>query len=248
VPRPKGTFYRQLTPPPQFLEPKKPDDKEPSVLNPEYVDWVAKDQQVLSYLLTSLSKEILGRVNTEITASRAWAAIQAMFAAQSRARVIATRMALATASKGSSTISEYFAKMKSLADEMTSAGKKIEEEELVSYILTGLDEPFDPVVGAVAARVEPITVNELFTQLVSHEQRLDLRGNNNQSSANLAARGNRDRGNQNNQGRNGAGNRNRGGRSNTNNSSPGRANGGRGPGGQQRAPFQPGVFCQLCGK
>lgn len=30
----------------------------PPVLNPEFEQWVAKDQQVLSYLLTSLSREI----------------------------------------------------------------------------------------------------------------------------------------------------------------------------------------------
>ena len=159
--------------------------------NPDYDIWMAKDQQVLSYLLTSLSKEILGQVSTEVTASTAWAAIVGMFASQSRVRVIATRMALAIASKGSSTIGEYFAKMKGLADEMASAGKKIEDEELVSNILTGLDEPFDPVVSAVAARVEPITMNELYTQLVSFEQRMEIRGGWQQSSANIVAKGGR---------------------------------------------------------
>jgi hypothetical protein len=37
------------------------------------------------------------------------------------------------------TISEYTAKMKSLVDEMASAGKALEDEELVSYIMVGLD-------------------------------------------------------------------------------------------------------------
>ena len=53
--------------------------------------------------------------------------------------------------------------MKTLADEMASAGRKLEDEELVSYILTGLDLDFDPVVLAVTARVEPISVAELYT-------------------------------------------------------------------------------------
>lgn len=155
---------------PEYLPKKTDDDKEPQVENPDYAVWIAKDQEVLSYLLTSLSKEILGRISSEVTAAKAWAAIESMFVSQSRARVIATRMALATVSKGSSTISEYFAKVKGLADDMASAGRKIEDEELVSYILTGLDLDYDPVVSAVAARVEPISVNELYTQLISHEQ------------------------------------------------------------------------------
>jgi hypothetical protein len=41
-------------------------------------------------------------------------------------------MALATTQKGSSTIAEYIAKMKSLAD---ATGKKLDDEELISYFL-----------------------------------------------------------------------------------------------------------------
>jgi hypothetical protein len=67
-------------PPSEYLAPKSGDDKEPPMLNPEYESWVAKDQQVLSYLLASLSKEILSHVSTKVTASAAWAAIEAMFA------------------------------------------------------------------------------------------------------------------------------------------------------------------------
>ena len=133
------------------------------MLNPEYEAWVAKDQQVLSYLLASLSKEILGQISTEVTASAAWAAIEAMFASQSRARIITTRMALATASKGSSSIAEYYSKMKGLADDMASAGKKLEDQELISYILTGLSKDFDPVVSVVAVCAKPITIQELYT-------------------------------------------------------------------------------------
>jgi hypothetical protein len=48
-------------------------------------------------------------------------------------------MALATASKGTSSISEYIAKMKGLADEMAALGRRLEDEELVSYVLKGLD-------------------------------------------------------------------------------------------------------------
>jgi len=147
--------------------------------------------------------------------------------------------------KGTNSISEYFGRMKTLADEMASAGRKLEDEELVSYILTGLDLDFDPVVSAVTARVEPISVAELYTQLISHEQRLEMRsGDGNQSSANMASRG--DRG--------GSGNRSggggRGGSGGSGHGGYGRGNkGGRGGGGGQRKqPFQPGVYCQVCTK
>jgi hypothetical protein len=57
-----------------------------------------------------------------------WKHIETSFAAQCRSRVINTRMALATTQKGSMTAAVYVSKMKSLADDMASAGKKLEDE------------------------------------------------------------------------------------------------------------------------
>ena len=73
-------------PPAQYLPKKKPDDMEEEVpiLNKEYNTCVAKDQQVLSYLLVSLSREILQQVSTATTDAEAWAAIEGFFASQSR--------------------------------------------------------------------------------------------------------------------------------------------------------------------
>ena len=72
--------------------------------------------------------------------------------------------------RGSSFINEYFTKMKALAYEMASTGKKLEDEELVSYILTGLDLDFNLVVSAVAFGVEPISIS------FEHRMELPTRG------------------------------------------------------------------------
>jgi hypothetical protein len=124
-----------VEPPAKFLPKKKPDDTdEAPVANPDYATWVAKEQTVLSYILTNLSKEILGHVNTEVTARGAWRTIEALFASQSRAKIISTRMALTSATKGTSSISEYFTKIKGLADEMAAAGRKAEDEDEHVYM------------------------------------------------------------------------------------------------------------------
>lgn len=166
--------------PAQFLDTSlETDSKEGKkvdpVPNPAYDMWMVQDQQFLSYLFSSLSKEIFAQVARHHTVATLWAAIQELHASQSRARIIATRMALATATKGSSSLAEFFTKMKGLADDMAAAGRKLEDEELVSYILTGLDLEFDSVVSAVASRVEPIFVAELYAQLLSFEQQREMR-------------------------------------------------------------------------
>lgn len=101
-----------------------------------------------------------------------------------------TRIALATTQKGNLSVTEYMTHMRALSDEMIAAGKPLDDEELVSYILAGLDLEFNPVVSAVVAKVEPITVGELYSQLLSFEQRVDLYQRNQAgSSANSAGRG-----------------------------------------------------------
>jgi hypothetical protein len=66
-------------------------------------------------------------------------------------------------------VAEYVGKMKTLTDEIVSAGRKLDDEELVEYILTGLGEDFNLIVSAVCARIEPISVGELYSQLLHFE-------------------------------------------------------------------------------
>ncbi|XP_066385162.1 uncharacterized protein [Miscanthus floridulus] len=174
---------------PAILSGNKPDKNVDPLPNPDYEKWVAKDQQVLSYLFSSLSKEIFAQVSSAETAAKLWAAIECVNASQSRARIISTRMALATASKGASPIADYFTKMKGLADDMASVGCKLEDEELVSYILTILDLEYNSVVSAVTTRSNPsLSVSFILNWLVLNSA-WEMHGGGSQSSANMAAKG-----------------------------------------------------------
>ncbi|XP_062179918.1 uncharacterized protein LOC133884494 [Phragmites australis] len=93
------------------------------VPNPAFEEWDAVDQQILSFLLSSLSREILIQVSTASTAAQAWRSIEDIFGSQTRARTVNLRIALSTTKKGSSTVAEYFAKMKSYGDDMAAAGR-----------------------------------------------------------------------------------------------------------------------------
>jgi hypothetical protein len=50
-------------------------------------------------------------------------------------------------------------------------GKTLDDEEMVTYILTGLDIEYNSVVSTAVAQVEPISMNELYGQLLSFESR-----------------------------------------------------------------------------
>jgi hypothetical protein len=146
-------------------------------------------------------------------------------------------MALATATKGTSSITESYTKMKGLADDIASTGKKLDDEDLVTYILTGLGEEFESIITVVANIVEPITVPELYAQLIGHEQRKEIHtGGGHHLSANATTRGDCGGG-----GYSGGSRGRDGGRG-------GYHNNGNGGGGVHGHNFQPRIFCQICGK
>jgi hypothetical protein len=159
------------------------EEKIEDVPNPAYAAWKAQEQQVLSYLLTSISRDILIQVAALAYAVEVWKHIETSFTSQSCARVINTRMMLATTQKGSSSAVEYISKMKTLADNMASVGKKLDDEELCSYILARLDYKHNLFVSSIAARVEPVTLGELYSQLLSFENRLKIQSGSLQSSS-----------------------------------------------------------------
>jgi hypothetical protein len=134
----------------------------------------------------------LAQVAAQDNAADLWAAIESMYAPQNRARIVNTRLALATAHKGTQSVTEYVGKMRTLGDEMAAAGKPIDNDELLTYILTGLDIEFNPVVTSLLSRKESVTVSEAYSQLLAFETRMEIMGSGNSgSSANSANRGGR---------------------------------------------------------
>ena len=152
------------------------------VPNPAYATWVAQDQQVLGFLLSSLTRGVLIQVSSLEHSAEVWAALTAMYSSQSRAQVMQIRMQLASAQKGEKRVSEYFARMRSLGDAMMSAGKKMDDDDLTAYILAGLDAEWNPLVTSMTTRADPVPLSELYAHLLNFETRLDIQNGGAQGS------------------------------------------------------------------
>ena len=148
--------------PAKTLELVKDDKTKVTTINPEYERWVKEDQLLLGHLNNSLSREILGAVVNETTSASVWAMLTEMFSVQSQARVVNLKMQLANCNKGNQTAAAYYAKVKALGDELAAAGRPIPDEELVTFILAGLDFDYNPLVSSVLGRVPAITLSELY--------------------------------------------------------------------------------------
>jgi hypothetical protein len=92
-----------------------------------------------------------------------------MFASHSRTRVSNLRVALAKTRKENMMTAAIFTKMKGLADELAAAGRPIDEEELVEYLLAGLDESYNTLFAAIDVNGgEDLTVSDLYAQVCAY--------------------------------------------------------------------------------
>jgi hypothetical protein len=173
------------------------------------------------------------------------------------ARVNNVRIALANAQKGQQTVVAYFAHMRALADELAAAGKPLQDDELGSYILAGLDMEYQPLVSALDARNVPASLDEIFAMMSNFDQRAALysgSGGGFKSSANAAARGrgggsSRYRGPPRTKGKSGGGNHNNNSRSNGIGGRPPSSNNrGRRNSSNNKNSRPDAIRCQICGK
>ena len=79
--------------------------------NPEHAIWVTQDQQVLSFFIATLSREVLLQVSNCSTA-----APLESFSSQSRTRIIQLREQISHTRKGDLSTAAYFTKMTGIAD------------------------------------------------------------------------------------------------------------------------------------
>ncbi|XP_044454007.1 uncharacterized protein [Triticum aestivum] len=146
------------------------------VPNPTYEIDRARDSQVLSFLFNSISPPVMVQIASCTTASAAWIVITEIFISQTQAAIVNTRIALSTTKKGNSTIAEYLGRMKALGDEMAAIGKPLTDDDMVSYILAGLDFDYISFVSSVCARTVPVKPNELYAQHQLREPPRHVRG------------------------------------------------------------------------
>ncbi|XP_059452816.1 uncharacterized protein LOC132183403 [Corylus avellana] len=168
-------FMDGTNPPPQQTIPNANTaaDVPATMLNLDFMQWVQKDQMILSVLISTLTEPFMVHAVGCATARALWDALISMFASQSRARIMQIHYQLATSKKGNSSIIEYFQKIKNLSDTLVAAGQPLNDFESVPFLLVGLGSDYDPFVTSVTTRVDPLTIDEINGHLLAHEMRIE---------------------------------------------------------------------------
>src|SRR6266540_1193028 len=84
------------------------------------------------------------------TARSLWLAIEALFTANKASRAIYLSHDFHSMTQGDSTISNYYQRMKNVADALHDVGHAVKDSQLILNLLRGLNKPFSNTADDIA--------------------------------------------------------------------------------------------------
>ncbi|KAA8549295.1 hypothetical protein F0562_000979 [Nyssa sinensis] len=97
------------------------------------------------------------------------------FASQSRTRVHHLKRKLQTLHQGSMKCTDFLEKAKLVSDELVAVGKPLADDDLMSYIVNGLNPSFNPFITSLsfATRDKNVSFEDFQAELLSYELLLE---------------------------------------------------------------------------
>ena len=114
------------------------DDQGGIVINIAYQKWWRQDQQVLSFIVSSLSEAVLPCVVGKITAKEAWSALIKHCSSTNPSGIMHLHNHLHNTQKGSRSVAEFVQEIRRTCDELAAAGYPVQDTVSIYAILRGL--------------------------------------------------------------------------------------------------------------
>jgi hypothetical protein len=154
--------------PPKTLTNAETQEQQP---NPAYVLWQKRDQQLLSWIICSLTPSLVSSMYGLNTSYSAWTTLATRFASQSKSRISHLKRQLQNLQQGSKTCTEYLNTAKKWADQLAAGGKPVDDDDLISFITSGLNPAFNSFVTIFnfSCRDKEMSFLDFQAELLSHE-------------------------------------------------------------------------------
>lgn len=149
--------------------------------NLAFTSWMRQDKLLYGALVGTLDASVAPLVTRATTSKEAWDILARTYANPSKGHINQLKAKLRSSTKGSMSITEYIQSITSTADLLASLGKSVDADDLVSFVLQGLDGNYQSIVDAIKARDTTIHIDDLHEKLLVKE--LELRS----AATNLAA-------------------------------------------------------------
>ena len=111
----------------------------------------------------------MGQIVGYQTSHEAWTALEKIFSASSKVRVMQLWLEFQTTRKCTMSMMEYLLKVKTIADNLATIGEQVSEKDRVLQVLGGLGADCNPIVASITAREDDISIHFIHNILLTHE-------------------------------------------------------------------------------
>ncbi|KAL4360589.1 hypothetical protein GQ457_04G012070 [Hibiscus cannabinus] len=141
--------------------------------NEDYEIFVAQDSALASWLLSTISPQLLPQFVGVETASEIWSTVLRFFSSRSTTTVISLHYKLRSLRKGNLSMRAFVSQVKELCNALTACGSPISDLETTATILKGLPMEYQPFVSIITANRDPFTLDAAISVLLDAETQLN---------------------------------------------------------------------------
>ena len=127
-----------------------------SSINPLFTLWMHQDRMLLSWIYSSLTKNIMMQIVGHKTSYDSWTTLESLYASTNHACIMQLKLELYSSQKGSKKISEFLLHIKKIVDNLNAINETISEKDHVMYILGGLGSDYLSFVVSITSCVQPV--------------------------------------------------------------------------------------------
>lgn len=104
-----------------------------------------------------------------LSVKEAMGKLVSLFASKTRSRVMSLKKRLTLSSEGNKSVTEFLQSMRGIADELALAQSPVSDEDMIIFILNGLNPEFRELSTDIRARESDISLEELYEKLTDFE-------------------------------------------------------------------------------
>ncbi|KAI0527324.1 hypothetical protein KFK09_002923 [Dendrobium nobile] len=131
--------------------------------------WILIDQNLAAALCSTISPSVLPHIINLATTAEIWSVLETRFQATNRSKVIQLKNELHHVSLKNQTMTQYLSEIKSLVDQITTAGSNVDNEDVILYILQGLPNSYQSFKTSIRTMIHPLSLDNLYSLLISEE-------------------------------------------------------------------------------
>ena len=128
-----------------------------------------KQEEAMSVLELLVSNDVMRRFEMFESANGIWRAMEAAYECLGQPEINLLLKKLHGEKKGSKSVDQYLQVMKSYQSRLSQSSSKISDQQLISYILAGLDKEWKPFVMQVGGTKGGVTMSEFESMFASAE-------------------------------------------------------------------------------